>query len=203
MDKSKNVVIGIIVIAAVVGGLIWFSKKTPSAGPGSQGASVNGASRISFKDAVGQKAPNFTLEDISGNQVELESLKGKNIVLFFNEGLMCYPACLDQVAELGKDSRFNSENVSAFSIVVDSPDSWKKAQKELPYLKEAKVLFDDEGEVSRLYDILKLPSVMHYGQYPGHTYFIIDKDGVIRFTLDDPSMGMRNDQIFAELQKLQ
>ncbi len=202
MDKNKNIVIGIIAIAVVVGGLIWFSKKSPSAGPANQGANANGVVGISFKDAVGKKAPNFILKDKDGNSVELKNLAGKNVVLFFNEGLMCYPACLDQVAELGKDSRFNNDKVIAYSVVIDSPDEWKNAQKELPYLKDAKILFDD-GDVSEIYDVLKLPSVMHYGRYPGHTYFIIDKEGIIRYTFDDPNMGLRNDQIFAELQKLQ
>lgn len=201
MDKNKNIIIGVLLAVIVIGGLFWFSKKSPS---DNQNAAVNNgvSEKLSFKTAAGKQAPNFVLKDIDGNDVELKNLRGKNVVLFFNEGLMCYPACLDQVAELGKDSRFNSENISAFSIVVDDSTSWKKAQKELPYLKTAKVLFDD-GEVSKLYDVLTLPSVMHYGRYPGHTYFIIDKEGIIRYTLDDPNMALRNDQIFSELQKLQ
>ena len=43
---------------------------------------------------------------------------------------------------------------------------------------------------------------MHKGSYPGHTYFIIDKEGIIRYTKDDPSMAIRNNELAAELAKL-
>lgn len=43
---------------------------------------------------------------------------------------------------------------------------------------------------------------MHKGDFPGHTYIIIDKAGIVRFTKDDPQMGIRNDEIKKELDKL-
>ena len=37
---------------------------------------------------------------------------------------------------------------------------------------------------------------------PGHTYYVIDKGGVLRYIFDDPQMGVRNEMIAAEVAKL-
>ena len=153
-------------------------------------------------DWVGRKAPDFELEDFDGHKVSLASLKGKDVVLFFTEGLMCYPACWDQMAQLGTDSRFNNENVTSYSVIVDGKNDWQKAFEKMPQLRQTKVLFDGYRTASRSYGALNVASSMHRGSFPGHTYFLIDKEGVIRYFLDDPQMGVRNDQLFAELQKI-
>jgi peroxiredoxin len=182
-------------IGLIAAGIFLFQREE-NGGPGS----IIDSGQFRFEGAVGKIAPDFTLPDMEGNQVALSSLLGKNVILFFNEGLMCYPACLDQVVEL---SRLNSENTVAFSIVVDSSKQWVDAQKDLPYLKGAKVLFDAGAKVSRQYDTLTLASSMHRGMFPGHTYYLIDKEGIIRYALDDPRMGNRNKELASELSKLQ
>ena len=188
-------IIGVVgFIGLIAAGIFIFQDK------GESGGSVINNGQFRFDAAVGKKAPDFTLPDMEGNQVSLSSLLGKNVILFFNEGLMCYPACLDQVVELNK---LNAENTVAFSIVVDSSKQWVDAQKDLPYLKGAKVLFDAGAKASRQYDTLTLDSSMHRGLFPGHTYYLIDKEGIIRFALDDPYMGNRNKELAAELSKLQ
>ncbi len=199
MNKQNLIlIIGVVGISSLILTSILLFQGGKNGGTGS----VIDSTKFNFKNAIGQKAPDFTLSDINGNNINLASLSGKNVVLFFNEGLMCYPACLDQVVKLSQDSRLNNDNTVAFSIVVDSPSSWQKSEKDLPYLAGAKVLFDKNGEVSQLYDTLKLPSSMHKGLYPGHTYFVVDKQGIIRYTFDDPYMGIRNDTIAVEIEKL-
>src|SRR5262245_47760074 len=50
--------------------------------------------------AVGEEAPDFTLEDIQGNQVSLSSARGKSAtVLVFYRGFWC-PFCARQLSEL-------------------------------------------------------------------------------------------------------
>ena len=151
---------------------------------------------------VGQKAPDFELEDFEGNKVTPTSLKGKNVVLFFSEGLMCYPACWDQMAKLGSDPRFNNEETVAYSVIVDQKNQWQEAFNKMPELRNTKVLFDVYGVLSRSYNTLNLESSMHPGRIPGHTYFLIDKNGIVRYFFDDPQMGIRNDQIYEELKKI-
>ncbi len=157
---------------------------------------------LSFKDAVGKKAPAFNTEDISGATVNLNDYKGKVVVLFFNEGSMCYPACWDQIKSLANDARFNSDKITAFSIVGDPRSDWQEIIKKVPELVSAKFLLDTTKAVSSAYDVLSLPSSMHPGSSPGHTFFIIDKEGIVRYTLDDKNMGIDNDKIFGEVQKL-
>lgn len=157
---------------------------------------------FTFSQAVGKEAPDFTVQSYDGKSYKLSDLRGKNVVLFFNEGVMCYPACWNQVMELGKDKRFEESNTMAFSVVVDAKDKWGQAVSKMPELSQAKVLLDTDSKVSRLYGVLSLPSSMHPGTMPGHTYFVIDKQGIIRYTLDDPQMGIYNDKLIEEIKKL-
>ena len=192
MKQNISLIIGAIGISALILAGVLFLQSKNAGGP----ASVIDNAQFSFKTAIGKKAPDFTLLDMEGKQISLSGLSGKNVILFFNEGLMCYPACLDQVVELAK---LDSADTVVYSVVVDSSEKWVNAQKDLPYLKGAKVLFDAGAKVSRLYDTLLLPSSMHRGMYPGHTYYILDKAGIVRFTLDDPYMGNRNKELAAAL----
>ena len=196
MKQNIFLVIGVVgFVSLILAGILLFQNK----GGNDNSGDITDNGQFRFKTAVGKKAPDFTLSDMDGNQIALSSLLGKNVILFFNEGLMCYPACLDQVVELDK---LNTENPVAYSVVVDSSKQWVDAQKDLPYLKGAKVLFDAGAKVSRQYDTLTLESSMHRGMFPGHTYYLIDKEGVVRYTFDDPYMANRNKELSAELAKL-
>lgn len=195
--KNKTVLVCVGLVILVVGIFIYLSPQNQN---GTQGANVSSALTGNI---IGKPAPDFSLEDIEGNLVKLSDYKGKNVVLFFNEGEMCYPACWNQVEELGTDARFDTADTIAFSIVVDSKNQWKRIQNQMPQMRNAKILFDVNRAVSLAYGVLSLPSSMHPGSFPGHTYFLIDKGGIIRFFLDDPNMAIRNDQLVAEIGKLQ
>ena len=133
----------------------------------------------------------------------LSSLKGRNVILFFSEGLMCYPACWNQIAAFGKDQKLNNDNTIVLTIVNDKKEDWKTAIDKMPELAESIVLFDTDRSVSIAYGVLNLPSSMHKGQLAGHSYVIIDKTGVVRFTSDDEMMAVRNDVLMSEIEKFQ
>lgn len=196
MKKYSWIAIATIIIA---GGFLAYPIITGNA---SNTKTVTGKDRLSFKQAMGQKAPDFTLLGIDGNNVKLSDYGGKNVVLFFTEGSMCYPACWDQMAAFGNDERFNNENTVVFFITPDQRSEWQQIIKKMPKLAKAKILFDTTRAVSSSYDVLSLPSSMHRGSYPGHTYFVIDKDGIVRYNYDDPLMAIQNDKIAAQLNKL-
>ena len=151
---------------------------------------------------VGKPALDFTLQSLKGQTFSLSSLRGKKVVLFFNEGIMCYPACWNQMAALGTDSKLNNANVVSASIVVDSKDEWTSAIRKMPALGKGTILLDSDASVSNLYNMLSLPSSMHRGIKPGHTYVIIDQNGIVRFTKDDPSMGINNNILESEVAKI-
>lgn len=193
----------IVLAVGIIGLGAFLAINNKSASPTSrQSAQVNEYRSESFSpsELIGKSVPQFSLTDINGKEYSSKNLKGKNVVLFFNEGLMCYPACWNQIAKFGSDSRFNSSDTVALSVVVDPKTEWKQAIDKMPELAAATTLFDDGGAVSRAFNVLKTDSSMHYGMLPGHTYVIIDKAGIVRDVYDDPRMAIRNDEIFAKIQ---
>ncbi len=200
-SSNNNIFVSVVVVVLVIGGLILLSgSKKPSGEKNATESKVNG--KLSFDKAIGQKAPDFELEAIDGTTIKLSDYLGKNVVLFFNEGSMCYPACWSQMAELGNDSRFDTESIVAFSIVTDPRSQWLDIVSKSTNLTKSKITFDTSRTVSKAYDVLNLNSSMHPGSLPGHTYYVIDKEGIIRFTLDDPSMALANDKLIKEIEKL-
>ncbi len=151
---------------------------------------------------VGQPAPDFNLTSYDGQPFTLSQERGKKVVIFFNEGIMCYPACWNQMAALGSDTKLNSNEVISVSVVTDTADEWKQAVAKMPELGKGMILLDTSKQVSRQYGMLSLSSSMHRGSQPGHTYLIVDKDGVVRYTLDDPKMGIQNEVLINELAKI-
>lgn len=154
--------------------------------------------KIKFSEAVGRLAPDFTLTNQDGSTFTLSNYKDKTIVLFFNEGAMCYPACWNQIESLGLDERFNNDDVIAVSIVIDGKEKWDQILRSQPKYGVGTILFDINTAVSQAYDILNVPSSMHKGFFPGHTYIIVKK-GIISYVLDDPKMALNNEMLATKL----
>ncbi len=202
---NRNKKVGIAFIAGIALVLVVLAHLPNGASPAqTQGGS--GTLGLLQQD-IGSTAPDFILQGVNGSAVKLSDYRGKTVVLFFSEGEMCYPACWSQMAALATDPRFNNNNVVAFSIVTDSRDPWIAVlnnatalqKNNMTGLDKAKLLFDADRSVSTTYNVFNLPSSMHPGQDPGHTLFVIDKNGVIRSTLDDPSMNVDNEKLAAAL----
>ena len=207
MNKKINVstIIIAIVIVAAIGLLVWGGSKNKISAPAVDQHGmpiVTNTSVAPLNELVNKSAPDFALADKDGKIYSLNELRGKNIILFFNEGLMCYPACWNQIVALAKDERFKNTDIVVLSVVVDPPAEWQKAINQMPELAEATVVFDKDAAISNKFSMLKTASSMHYGSLPGHTFVVIDKEGVIRHIFDDPNMSIHNDQLAAELNKL-
>lgn len=166
--------------------------------PSTTDQSNMGLSKISFSEAIGKPAPEFVLTAQDGSKFALSDYKDKTVVLFFNEGAMCYPACWNQIASLNSDARFNNADVITASIVTDSKDKWSQIIRSQPKYGTGTILFDTNAAVSQAYGVLNLPSSMHKGSYPGHTYVVIRK-GVVSYVLDDPNMALNNELLASKL----
>ncbi len=78
-------------------------------------------SRPQSTDAA-RLAPGFSLTDTNGQQVSLEQYRGRNIVLYFNEGVGCQ-FCLVQMAEIEKRApRFQKLDITVLPIVMNGRD---------------------------------------------------------------------------------
>ena len=212
-QKTFTIILGMILTAVIIGMAISKQKTASNQNNNSQVLSQNSgvvddhhkpvaAESAVFDGLLGKPAPDFTLSSYDGKKVSLKDFKGQNVILFFNEGLMCYPACWNQIVAFGKDNAFKDKNTVVLNITVDNKNDWKKAIDKMPELAGNTVLLDPNREVSTLYGVLALNSSMHRGQFPGHTYILIDKDGVVRFEKDDAQMAVRNQELLSEVAKL-
>ena len=219
MKKNNTIIIiSIIGIIALAGLLFYFGValaglRSYLGGKNQSAVSINttigphghnteiSADPALLNSIVNKPAPDFSLTDRDGRVYSSANLQGKNVLLFFNEGLMCYPACWNQIALLSQDRRFKSNDTVALSVVVDPKEDWQQAVNKMPELAQATVVFDNNASVSKKFGVLTAPSSMHPGLFPGHTYVVIDREGIIRYVLDDPNMGIHNDHLAAEISK--
>lgn len=207
MNKQLFLLFGMAaVVVVLVIGMAKISGSSDSASDIATDMSDHNSAQASseeyFQSLLNKKAPDFTLESYDGKEIRLKDLRGKRVVLFFTEGLMCYPSCWNQMASFGDDRNFNNKDTITLSIAVDKKEDWKQAIDKMPQLSKAIVLFDTRRQVSKEYGVLSLPSSMHKGLYPGHTYLIIDRDGIVKYVMDDPNMGIRNNELTVELGKI-
>lgn len=215
-DDGKSPIVSIIIVSVVVLALGYFLfKSSPDSSQAKQNLvnntnanmdSMHSGGSVANNDAlnslIGKPMPDIQLTDKDGKTYTATDFKGKNTVLFFNEGLMCYPACWNQMASFGSDQRFNGDQIQAISVVVDSAKDWQTAIAKMPQLAKATTMFDANANASRQLGILATASSMHRGSLPGHTYIVIDKEGIVRYVFDDPNMAIANDMLFSKIGEL-
>lgn len=152
-----------VLVVTVVGLMMWTSRSTTT-------------------DVV-RTAPGFTLTDTTGAQVSLAGLRGKPVLLYFNEGAGC-GSCLQQMAAIERDSAFQEAQVQVLPIVMSSrrqiADDMRQFGVKTPFLL-------DDGTVSKAYGVLG--KGMHAG-LPGHGFVLIDAEGYQRWQGEYPSMWL-------------
>ena len=127
---------------------------------------------------VGNTAPNFKLPTDGGGKLELSSLKGGKVVLYFYPKDST-PGCTLEAQDF-RDNIKNFKNAGA-TIVGVSKDSVKrhdnfKAKHNLPFALVA----DTEGEICQAFGVWV--EKMNYGRkYMGieRSTFLIDEKGII------------------------
>lgn len=201
--KAKDWLL-ILIAGGILVSLIILIARSPAApaAPVDDHHKPQPTNNAAFESLLNKPASDFSLVDYDGRTVSLKSLQGKNVLLFFNEGLMCYPACWNQIVAFGKDTALKQAGVTVLNITVDPKPQWADAIVKMPELATATVLFDQDKKVSSTYGVLTLTSSMHRGQFPGHSYVLIDKTGVVRFVWDDPQMAVRNSELLAKINSL-
>lgn len=124
--------------------------------------------RNASRSAEGVAAPGFTLRDIDGKMVSLDSLRGKTVLLDF-WGSWCIP-CLKSIPHLKEIyARYKDKGLEIVSIACnDTDEAWRAAVKRtgMSWIS----LFNGEGadDAAKAYGIMAFPTML-----------IISPEGVI------------------------
>jgi cytochrome c biogenesis protein CcmG, thiol:disulfide interchange protein DsbE len=130
---------------------------------------------------IGKRAAPFSLKTFSGDQVSLEALRGRVVVVNFWAS-WCFPACYDEAPALERAwQRYKDRGI--MMIGIDIQDKDEAAKK---FLAQFGHTFpnapDPAGRVS-----------VEYGVYGVPETFFIDRAGRVRFK----QVGAVTDQIFS------
>lgn len=154
---------------------------------------------------VGDVAPNFVLFNQKKEKVELNSFKGKNVVLMF------FPfantsVCTSEMCSLQEDfNKYSALNAEVFGISVDSPfvlDLWGEKLG-----IKFNLLSDFNKEVVQKYNCYH--DVFSKGKFnfnivAKRSAFVIDKTGIIRYAeiLENPGNEPNYSAIKSTLESL-
>ena len=166
-------------IAVVILGLIYLLNNASGSS-----ATSNQASAYPFQ--VGspgprELAPSITLQSTDGSTFDLASLRGKTVLLFFQEGLGCQP-CWDQMKDMeSKWSEFQALGIDKIVSITTNPlDALK--QKVADEGLSTPVLSDPNFTVSQAYRADQYG--MMNGSGDGHSFIVVGPDGRIRWRAD-------------------
>lgn len=124
---------------------------------------------------VGQKAPDFTLQTLAGEEVSLSDFKGKKVMINF-WATWC-PPCRAETPHMVKyyNEQAEKENFEILSVNAMSTESNSKKVED--FIKEYEMTFpiviDPRGETVKQYEVLNFP-----------TSFFVNTEGVIEQKLN-------------------
>jgi peroxiredoxin Q/BCP len=130
--------------------------------------------RIMARVKVGDRAPDFTLQSQTGENVTLSSFFGKNNVVLYFYPEDESPGCTKEACSFRDNYEyFKDLGAEVIGVNAGSTESHKRfaSNHNLPFI----LLSDKGNEVRKQYGV---PSTL--GIIPGRVTYIIDKQGVVR-----------------------
>jgi peroxiredoxin len=148
--------------------------------------------------AVGEPAPDFTLDTTAGKPVTLSSFRGQKNVLVAFFPLAFTGTCTAELCSFTDDyAAFATKDVEVIPVSVDAVPSLKafKAQHNMA----VELASDFRRDTSRAYGVLNDEKF-----YSNRAYFLVDKKGVVRWAFVEKVNGERrqNTELLAEIGKL-
>jgi peroxiredoxin len=156
------------------------------------------STRLQNSPQVGDPAPDFAAPSTSGKDVSLSSFRGKRNVLLAFFPLAFTGTCTKELVCFTEDfDQFAGKGVEILPISVDSTASLKEFKNKLQMKTE--LLSDFKRDISRAYGVLNEDRF-----YSNRAYFLIDREGQIRWCHVEGSNGDRreNSEIFAAIEQL-
>ena len=139
-------------------------------------------------------APAFTLPSTDGRIVSLADYRGRDVLLYFNEGVGC-DICFGQLVEIERSGVFRDADLTVLPVVVNDLES---TQQQLDRFGiTTPFLVDPAKDVSRAYDTLGRG---HHADLPGHSFVLIDGDGAIAWRGDYPTMWVEPAALAAQVE---
>jgi peroxiredoxin Q/BCP len=140
-------------------------------------------------------APAFSERDVvSGRPLTNSGLRGKNVLLFFSEGVMCQ-ACFEQIQSLqARAGELKARHLLLVNITTDPPGGLRQAAAQ--YGITSPLISDENGDMSTTYEAIGR------GMHPntdGHTFVLVDKRGQIRWRRDYQTMFVPPQELFAAI----
>ena len=172
--RSLLNVIAVVAVAVIVLGVIFVLNNRRAGLAGTYPFQVG-------SPGPGKEAPAIQLSSTQGGIFDLASLRGKTVLLYFQEGISCQP-CWDQLKDIeAQRGQFQTLGIdTVVSITTDDLDQIR--QKVADERLATPVLSDPQLAVSKAY------SANNYGMMgtsrDGHTFIVVDPDGRIRWRAD-------------------
>jgi peroxiredoxin len=146
---------------------------------------------------VGQQAPDFTLTSSANTPITLSETRGGYVLLAFFP-LAFSSTCTAEWCAMRDDfDQFAAHGVTVFGISVDSHHALREFKK--MHGMQVELLSDFKREVVVQYGVLHVER-----QFANRAYFLVDKDGILRWVHVEENPGQRreNAEILAQIAKL-
>lgn len=145
--------------------------------------------------SVGNKAPDFTLQDSRGNNYKLSDYIGKSPVIVYFYPKANTPGCTREACGIRDNfSKFQETGIQVFGVSTDSKSAIKEFISD--YNLNFTLLSDENKEVSKIYGVL------NDSGKASRVTFIIDKNGNLFQILNDVNVETHADQVFEIAKKL-
>lgn len=117
---------------------------------------------------IGDKAPDFKLNTLEGETMQLSDFRGERVMVNF-WATWC-PPCREEMPDMERFYQEHEPNIFSVNL-TDSEMNTKQVERFMQELQLTfPVLLDTEGEVSNLYRIQPIPMT-----------YMIDAEGIIQF----------------------
>ncbi len=124
------------------------------------------------KSSVGYLAPQFTIRNLKGNLISLDSFKGQVVVLNF-WATWCVPCRIEMPAFEHLFRRYRSQGLTVLGVSLDKGADEKVRKFVEEYQLSFPILIDSDGKAEKLYPSVSIPFT-----------FVIDKIGRIVARVD-------------------